>query len=114
MLNMRRGPVIAGISCSMNTSRNLSFGIATYQYRRFVSVPEYSHWQGLFLRKTGGTEQFSNIPNYITLHNGYNIRNHKFRKTREGITAIFPGLEPEYKLLPKDLPLCAKNGAAII
>jgi len=58
MLIMRRGPVIAGISCSKNTSRNLSFGIATYQYRRFVSVPEYSHWQGLFLRKTEGTEQF--------------------------------------------------------
>ena len=58
MLNMRRGPVIAGIYCSTNTSRNLSFGIATYQYRRFVSVPEYSHWQGLFPRKTGGTEQF--------------------------------------------------------
>src|SRR6266496_5321419 len=76
-------PCYCGYFLLLNTSRNLSFGIATYQYRRFVSVPEYSHWQGLFLRKTGGTEHSYNIPNYITLQSGYNIRNYEFCRTRE-------------------------------
>ena len=35
----------------------------------------------------------------------------KILSVQVGITATFPSLEPEYKLLSKDLPVCTKNGA---